>query len=87
MNKIKGAYKSKIYIILFLESTVFCDITPCSPLKFNQYFGGTYHLHLHGRRISRARNQRESRWQAETIVPFITTAVRTSNPTILFLIA
>jgi hypothetical protein len=89
-------------------------ITPCSLLKFNRRFGETYHLHLQGRRISRARNQRESRWQAghlarlilppwrwrryvlpkrrlifnrlqgvisQKMVLFITTAVRTSNPT------
>jgi hypothetical protein len=30
------------------------DIAPCSPLKVNRRFGGTYH---------RARYQRESRWQ------------------------
>jgi hypothetical protein len=41
------------------------DITPCSPLKVKRRFGRTYRLHLQVRRISRARNQRESRWQAE----------------------
>jgi hypothetical protein len=46
------------------KSTIFWDITPCSPLKFNRRFGGTHRLCLQGRRISRARNQRESRWQA-----------------------
>jgi hypothetical protein len=37
---------------------IFWDITPWSPLKFNRRFGRTYRLHLQGRRISRARNQR-----------------------------
>jgi hypothetical protein len=80
-----------------LKSTIFWDITPCSPLKVNRCFGGTYRLHLQDRRIRRARNQ----WQAERYVPpkrrltcnglhgvisqkivlFITTAVSTSNPT------
>jgi hypothetical protein len=32
---------------------------PCSPLKINWRFGRTCHLHLQGRRISEARNQRE----------------------------
>jgi hypothetical protein len=41
------------------------DITPCSPLKVNTCFGARSRLHLQGRRISRARNQRESMWQAE----------------------
>jgi hypothetical protein len=33
----------------------------CSPLNVNRCVGGTYRLHLQGRRISRARNQLESR--------------------------
>jgi hypothetical protein len=33
---------------------------PCSPLNVNRRFGGIYHLHLQGRRISRARNQHEA---------------------------
>jgi hypothetical protein len=40
-----------------MKSTIFWDITPCSPLKVKLRFGGTYRLHLHGRRISQARNQ------------------------------
>jgi hypothetical protein len=28
-------------------STIFWDIRPCSPLKVNGRFGGTYRLHLH----------------------------------------
>jgi hypothetical protein len=50
---------------LYMKSTIFWDITPCSPLSVNRSFGGTYHLHLQGPSIRRARNQRESRWQAE----------------------
>jgi hypothetical protein len=34
-------------------------------LNINRRFGGTYCLHLQSRRISRARNQCKSRWQAE----------------------
>jgi hypothetical protein len=48
-----------------IKSTIFWDITPCSPLKVSKRFGGTYRPHLHGRRISQARHQRERRWQAE----------------------
>jgi hypothetical protein len=47
-------------------NTIFWDITPCSRLKVNWRFGGTYHLHLQGRRISRARNQREIRCEADS---------------------
>jgi hypothetical protein len=48
-----------------MKGTIFRDITPCSPLKVNPRFEGTYRLHLQGRRTCLARNQRESRWQAE----------------------
>jgi hypothetical protein len=43
-----------------MKSSIFWDITPRSPLKVNRRFGGTYRLHLQGRRISQARNQREA---------------------------
>jgi hypothetical protein len=33
-----------------MKSTIFWDITPCSPLSVNWRFGGTYRLHLQGRR-------------------------------------
>jgi hypothetical protein len=48
-----------------LKNTIFWDITPCSPLSVDRRFGGTYRLHLQGRKIRWARNQRESRWLAE----------------------
>jgi hypothetical protein len=38
---------------------------PCSPVNINRCFGRICRLHLQGRRVSQARNQRESRWQAE----------------------
>jgi hypothetical protein len=43
-----------------MKISIFWDITPCSPLKVNRRFGGTYRLHLQGPRISQARNQREA---------------------------
>jgi hypothetical protein len=43
-----------------MESSIFWDITPCSPLKVNRRLGGTCCLHFQGRRISRARNEREA---------------------------
>jgi hypothetical protein len=48
-----------------INSTIFWNITPCSLLKVNGCFRGTYRLHLQGRRMIRSRNQRESRWQTE----------------------
>jgi hypothetical protein len=55
---------SEVLTAVVMKSTIFWDITPSSPLRANRRFGGTYRLHLQGRRISRARNQRDSRWQA-----------------------
>jgi hypothetical protein len=52
-----------------LKSTIFWDITPCSPLKANRRFVATYRLHLQGRRIRRTRNHRENRWQAQGYIP------------------
>jgi hypothetical protein len=34
------------------KSTIFCDIMQYSPLSVNRRFGGTYRLHLQGRKIS-----------------------------------
>jgi hypothetical protein len=51
-----------------MKSAIFWDITPCSLLKVNRRFGRTCRNHLQGRRISRARNQSESRWQAEFLI-------------------
>jgi hypothetical protein len=58
--------KPKGKLWFYQKSTLFWDITPCSPLKVNRHFGGIYCLHLQGRRKSRARNQHESRWGAES---------------------
>jgi hypothetical protein len=60
-----------------VKSTIFWDIAPCTPLKVNRCFGVTYRIHLQGRRISGARNQRES---ITTAVSAVRTA-RTSNLT------
>jgi hypothetical protein len=46
----------------FSQQDIFWDIKPCSLLKINRSFGETYRLYLQDR-ISRARNQRESRWR------------------------
>jgi hypothetical protein len=43
-----------------MTSSVFRGITPYGPLKVNRRFGEACRLHCQGRRISQARNQRES---------------------------
>jgi hypothetical protein len=54
----------EVFTAVVMKSTILWDIKPCSLLKVNRRFGGTYRLLLHGRRISKAGNQRESRSQA-----------------------
>jgi hypothetical protein len=48
-----------------MKITIFWDIPPCSSLKVNRCFGGTYRLYLQGGGISRTRNNVEIKWQAE----------------------
>jgi hypothetical protein len=40
-----------------MNVAMFRYVAPCSPYV-NQHFGGTYHLHLQGLKIIRARTQR-----------------------------
>jgi hypothetical protein len=60
--------------LMEMESIIFRDITPCSPLRINRHFGGDMFLRnvglngLHG-------------VISQKMVLFITTAVRTPNPT------
>jgi hypothetical protein len=58
------ACRTLIHYFFALKSTIFWDITHCSPLKVSRRFGGTCLLHSQGR-ICRARYQHESRCQAE----------------------
>jgi hypothetical protein len=44
-----------------MNSSIFWDITPCSPLKIDRSFGRTCRL-LQSRRINKPRSQHESRW-------------------------
>jgi hypothetical protein len=48
-----------------MKSTVFWDITPCSPLSVNRRFGGHIASIFRVEKISSAGNQRQSRWQEE----------------------
>jgi hypothetical protein len=55
----------EVLTAVVMNSTTFWDIEPCSPLRVSPRFGRTYRLHLQDRKLSRSRNQRESRWQVE----------------------
>jgi hypothetical protein len=41
---------SEVLTAVVMKSIIFWDITPCSPLSVNRRFGGTYRLHLQGRK-------------------------------------
>jgi hypothetical protein len=74
MTLLRDNFKSVGFEVLtagLMKSTIFWDITPCSSLKVNRRFGRTYRLHLYGRKISRARNQRETeeKWRNGTPFP------------------
>jgi hypothetical protein len=40
----------EVFTAVVMKSIIFWDMTPCSPMSFNRRFGGTYRLHLQGRR-------------------------------------
>jgi hypothetical protein len=58
----------EVLTVVVMKSTIFWDITPCSPLKVNWRFGETHCLQLQGRILSQARNQGESLAPAFTLV-------------------
>jgi hypothetical protein len=43
-----------------MQSSIFGDIMPCSPVKVNWHFGETSHLYLQGWRLCQARNHHEA---------------------------
>jgi hypothetical protein len=80
----------EVLTAVVIKSTIFWGITPCSPLKVNRRFGGTYRLHLQSRRTRWKRYSPKRRMTfnglhgviSQKIVFFITTAERTSDPTL-----
>jgi hypothetical protein len=51
---------SEVLTPVVMSSSVFWVITSCSPLKDNRRLGGTFRLHLHGRRLSQETKQQQS---------------------------
>jgi hypothetical protein len=61
------------------KGRIFCDITPCSPLKVNRRLRKTSCFHIQGRIIGQTRNQCVSMCQerlSQEIELFLTTIVR-----------
>jgi hypothetical protein len=83
-----SCYKD-VQMKVVMKSSVFWDITPCSPLKFNLCVGEACQFHVQGGRISKAKSHGEAGGKKNTglgdisqnIEPYTTTAVRTSDPT------
>jgi hypothetical protein len=61
---------SEILTAMVTKNSIFWNITSRRLLKVNRRFGGTYHPHLQGRRISQERNRCESWWKAKLEVTF-----------------
>jgi hypothetical protein len=59
----------KVLTAVAIKSTIYWDITPCSPLKVNRRFGESFRPHLQVRRTNQARNQCESKWRWRRCVP------------------
>jgi hypothetical protein len=49
----------EVFTAVVMKSIIFLYMTPCSPLSCNRRFGGTYRLHLQGRRMISARTSRQ----------------------------
>jgi hypothetical protein len=56
---------------LIMKSSVFWDITLCSPLKVCRWFGGTYLLHLQGWWISQTIKQHEVSLKLSSLACFL----------------
>jgi hypothetical protein len=61
-NKLHVGFE--VLTAVVMKNSIFWDTAPCSPLKVSRCFEGRCRLHFQGRRISQARNQHDSRWQA-----------------------
>jgi hypothetical protein len=57
-NKIVLKYfQYEVLTAVAMKSSIFWDITPCSPKKVNRRFEGIYRLHVQGGRVSQIRNK------------------------------
>jgi hypothetical protein len=56
----KIAVEFEVFTAVVMKSIIFWDVTPCSLLSCNRRFGGTYRLHIHGRRNNFRRTSKQS---------------------------
>lgn len=55
------------HTVVYVKATIFCDVTPCIPVQVHRRFGDNYCLHLHGRIVNQARNQKEGDMQSNRL--------------------
>jgi hypothetical protein len=60
-KRIISCVRFEVFTALTMKNAVFWDVALCRSSGLNRRFGGTYRLHLHGRKI-RERGTRVSRW-------------------------
>jgi hypothetical protein len=41
----------EVFTVVTVKNAVFWDVAPCRSCEMNRHFGGTYRLHLEGRKI------------------------------------
>jgi hypothetical protein len=67
---------SEVLTEMIRKSTIFWDVIRCSSVQVNRRLGGTYRLHLQGRRVSREWNQqKKALWLLPTfcwLLPILT---------------
>jgi hypothetical protein len=66
-----------------MKSSIFADITPCSPLKVNRRFGGTVRIHL--QHISGGEHSKLCLPLAFTLVSFSANSSNSENESDMFL--
>jgi hypothetical protein len=50
LTKTKAIVGFEVFTAVVMKTIIFWDVTPCSLLRCKRRFGGTYRLHLQGRR-------------------------------------
>jgi hypothetical protein len=50
INQQSASVGFEVFTAVVMKTIIFWDMTLCSPMSFNRRFGGTYRLHLQGRR-------------------------------------
>jgi hypothetical protein len=58
--KYRYEFPTFVLTAVVMKNSIFSELTPCSQLKVNRHFVGTFLLKLQGRTISQARSHHEA---------------------------